>query len=432
MGRRAEVVTVVGGGASGVLVAHQLLGQATTPIEVIVIEPRAEVGRGIAFGTRNPLHLLNVAAGCMSAEPDDPRDFVHWARQHDIADDQDFLPRARYGDYLRSLLGPVEHVRAEAVDVVPSARGVDVVLANGSIVAGDRVVLAPGPSPQQWPAPLRANGRRWIGDPWAPGALTGLRPDVPVLLVGTGLTAVDVALSLDAAGHQEIVAVSRHGLLPLAHSVHPLSVPPLDPPNRGTPRLLLAWARDVAAEIGDWRPVVDALRPRTDLLWGDFDEADRRRFLAHLHRRWETVRHRMAPSVAARVRELQESGRLSVLGGGVRSARNTLRGVEVRLPDRTLRTGAVVNCTGAQSDVRWTNNHLVRELLATRVVRPGPLGLGLASGADGSIPGTDGRVWLVGPLRRGDCWETTALPEIRAQAAALPRQLWPVGASVRA
>jgi uncharacterized NAD(P)/FAD-binding protein YdhS len=432
MGRHAEVVTVVGGGASGVLVAHQLLRQATTPIRVIVVEPRAELGRGVAYGTSNPLHLLDVRAGCMGAEPDVPGGFVDWARQHDITDGQAFLPRARYGDYLRLLLGPVDHVRAEAVDVLPTGRGVDVVLANGSVVAGDRVVLAPGPSPQQWPAPLRANGRRWISDPWAPGALTGLRPDAPVLLVGTGLTAVDVALSLEAAGHGEIVAVSRHGLLPLAHSARPLPVSGLEPPIDASPRRLLAWARESASVTGDWRPVVDALRPLADELWAGLDEAGRRQLHSHLHRRWETVRHRMAPSVAARVRQLQASGRLSVLGGGVRSARNALRGVEVRLPGRSLRVGAVVNCTGAQPDVRWTNNHLVRELLATRVVRPGPLGLGLATTVDGCIPGTDGRVWLVGPLRRGDRWETTAIPEIRAQAAALPRLLWPEGAVVGA
>jgi uncharacterized NAD(P)/FAD-binding protein YdhS len=432
MGHHAEVVTVVGGGASGALVAHQLLRQATTPIRVIVIEPRADIGRGIAYGTPNPLHLLNVRAGCMGADPDTPGDFGDWARQNAVGDDQDFVPRARYGDYLRSLLGPVEHVRAEAVDIVSTARGADVVLTNGSIVHGHRVVLAPGPSPQQWPASLRANGRRWISDPWAPGALTGLRPDVPVLLVGTGLTAVDVALSLDAAGHQEILAVSRHGLLPLAHVDRRPPVPTLEPPGDATPRRLLAWARDAAAQTGDWRPVVDALRPLTDRLWGGLEEAGRRQFLAHLHRRWETVRHRMAPQVAVRIRDLQESGRLTVLGGGVRSGRNTLRGVEVRLADRTLRVGAVVNCTGPQPDVRRTNNHLVRELLAARVVRPGPLGLGLATTMGGSIAGTDGRVWLVGPLRRGERWETTAIPEIRAQAAALPRRLWPEGAVVGA
>ena len=148
MDRHAEVVTVVGGGASGALAAHQLLRQATTPIRVIVIEPRAEIGPGVAYGTRNPLHLLNVPAGCMGADPDRPGDFVDWVRQHDVADDQDFLPRAHYGDYLRSLLEPVEHVRAEAVDIVPTARGVDVVLTNGSVVAGHRedvgLAYAPG------------------------------------------------------------------------------------------------------------------------------------------------------------------------------------------------------------------------------------------------------------------------------------------------
>ena len=122
----------------------------------------------------------------------------------------------------------------------------------------------------------------------------------------------------------------------------------------------------------------------------------------------------------------------------MRSVRTTRRGVDVRLDDARLKVAAVINCTGPAPDVRWSTNHLVRELLATRVVRPGPLGLGLATGASPAVYAplvvlatvSYGRLWLVGPLRRGDLWETTAIPEIRAQAAALPRQLWRQGASV--
>jgi len=423
-------VVVIGGGASGVLTAHQILRQAGSPVRVRVVEPRAALGRGVAFATTRPHHLLDTRAGALGALPGRPEGFAEWARHRDAVGHDDFLPRSWYGEYLATLVGEAEHVRSEAVDILPEGPGARVVLANGSTLDGDRVVLAPGASPPRWPAPLRGRGRRWIGDPWARGALAGLRPTDPVLLVGTGLTAVDAVLDLGAAGHEEIVAVSRHGFLPLAHDVVPSGPRDLEPPTDPSLATLVAWSRRAASRAGDWRPVVDALGPRADRLWGALSEAEQRRFLRHLRRRWEVARHRMAPAVAARIDELRSSGRLTVVAGGVWAARSGWRGVDVHLADRRIRVGAVVNCSGPAPFVRWSHNHLVRELLASRVVRPGPLGLGLESGPDGSIPGSDGRLWLVGPLRRGTRWEVTAVPEIGEQAAALPGVLWPTGAPV--
>src|ERR1700683_1012167 len=208
---RSEVVALIGGGAAGVLTASHLLRAAPGPMRVVIIERRAELGAGIAYSTTDLRHLLNVRAGCLSALPDEPDHFTAWMRQHMVADGQSFLPRAWYGRYLRSLLGPVEHVRARAVQVSPRAAGVLITLSNGTRLNVDRVVLASGSSPTTWPEGLGGAVRRWIEDPWVPGILAGLRPDEPVLLVGAGLTAVDRRLSLQAAGHSQIFAPSRHG-----------------------------------------------------------------------------------------------------------------------------------------------------------------------------------------------------------------------------
>ncbi len=399
---------------------------------MVIVEPRAGLGRGVAYGTTDPGHLLNVRAAGMSAIPDEPDHFTLWAHRLSDTDGRAFLPRAWYGEYLRSLLGPVDHVRAEALDVVPAGDRVRVVLESGSVVTCDRVVLAPGPSPQQWPVPLGGSGRRWVVDPWAPGALAGVRPEEPVLLVGTGLTAVDVALSLGAAGHRQVVATSRHGLLPSCHPDEPFSSPPIVPPTHLSARSLVEWARTTASEAGDWRQVVDGLRPLTDTVWGDLTEVERRRLLRHLQRRWEVLRHRMAPSVAARVSDMQATGHLVIAAGGVRSARTTRGGIDVELGDCRVRFGAVINCSGPQPDVRRSGHRLIGTLLDSGVVRPGPLALGLDTDEDGSIPGTDRRLWLVGPLRRGRHWETTAVPDIRCQAAALARTLGRAPAAVGA
>jgi uncharacterized NAD(P)/FAD-binding protein YdhS len=303
-------------------------------------------------------------------------------------------------------------------------------LSDGTRRYVDRVVLAPGSPPPVWPEPLAGSGSRWIGDPWAPGALSDLRPGEPVLLVGTGLTAVDVILSLYAAGHRQIFATSRHGLLPHPHPEEPFIPMSVNPPSRPTARSLLAWARATAAEVGDWGPVVEALRPHTDDLWGAMTAADRLRLLRHVQRRWEVLRHRMAPSVASRVDLMRNAGHVTVVPGGVRSVRRTVGGIEVALDGGELRVGTVINCTGPSADIRRSRHPLVRRLLDHRVAQIGPLALGLDTDAHGSLRGTDDTVWVVGPLRRGRRWETTAIPEIRTQAADLPRALWRTDALV--
>jgi uncharacterized NAD(P)/FAD-binding protein YdhS len=399
----------------------------------VIFEPRGELGQGIAYGTTNLDHLLNVRAGCMSALPDEPDHFTAWARRRTgSADDRSFLPRAWYADYLRSLLQPVEHCADRVDDIETDGGRVRILLSGGTRRSFDRAVLAPGSNPPVWPDGLGGHEKNWIADPWAPGTLSRLPTDRPVLLVGTGLTAVDTALNLHAAGHRQVIATSRHGLLPCRQPDQPYPPLRLDPPMRPTARSLLAWARVNATGPGGWGPVVDALRPHTDDLWGAMSNPERIRLLRHVQRRWEVLRHRMAPSVAARIETMREAGELKIVAGGVRSAQAAGDGIDVVLADRSLRVGAVVNCTGPCPDVRRSVDPLVRRLLTRRVVRPGAMGLGLGTDTGGCLPDTDGRLWLVGPLCRGERWETTAIPEIRDQAASLPRSLWRADALIGA
>jgi len=415
---RTGITAVIGGGASGALTALHLQRSERPPDRLVVVEPRTDLGKGIAYGTTDMGHLLNVRAGCLSAIPDEPGHFAEWAAPRTSPDANSFLPRAWYGEYLNSLLGPVEHIPASAVDVTPLGTRAQVLLSSGAIFDVDRAVLAPGSSPSRWPKLLGGIGPRWIGDPWIPGALCGIRPGDPVLLVGTGLTAVDVALSLQADGHP-VVAASRHGLLPQAHT--DLAADPIrcSPPARPSARNLLSWARATADEVGDWTPVVDSLRCHTNDLWAHMTGSERVRLLRHVHRRWEVLRHRMPPQVAARIKSMQETGQLKIVSGGLRSATETDRGIDVMVGDVLVRAAAVVNCTGPSADVTCTPNPLVRRLLERHIARSGPLNLGLETDARGCLPNTDDTLWLVGPLRRGRQWETTAIPEIRTQAADL-------------
>jgi uncharacterized NAD(P)/FAD-binding protein YdhS len=443
---------VVGGGCSGTLLAIELASRMSGGVgEVIVVDPAAMPGRGVAYGTSCPSHLLNVRAGQMSAHLDRPGHFAAWIEDRVPGTSaRSFAPRMLYGMYLEDAWlearanAPdgisLTHVRAAARAVHPATRGdaMGVDLDDGTTLEADQVVLAMGNLSLAIPhrrAGIAASSR-YVVDPWQAEALDAITGDV--LLIGTGLTAIDVAFALEDRGHGgTITALSRHGLLPRAHRRDGAAFAPQDSgvPAERTIRSLTARLRRVTADREDWRDAVDEMRPHVAQLWRELPDVERRRFLRHVSRYWEVHRHRLPPSAANRVAALAATGYLSVRAGAVEAHRDTAHGVEVCIRHRGQDSGRterlefahVINCTGPPLAVALAGDPLLDQLLATGQVLPGPYGLGLDVDADGAILDRNGApsrtLWAIGPLRRGAEWETTAVREIRAQAVALAGRL---------
>ena len=312
-------VAVVGAGAAGTLTALHLLRVLRAPAGarrqqapvVALIDP-ASTGQGVAYGTTDQRHLLNVPAGRLSALPDDGDHFVRWAGAltREPVDPYAFLPRALYGRYLADCLA-VEAARPDAVGALRRygqrtrslTTGRDrrsrLLLDDGTTIDAGSVVLALGVQPPGtgWVPPGLADDPGFVPDPWAPGALETLG-DGPVLLVGTGLTMVDVALTLHRPGRR-LRAVSRRGLLPRIHASRPVDPVAVDVPpdvDLDTPTLRAAVERRVAEVVragGDWRSVVDGMRPLTAGSWARLCGYCRGELLAHDAPRWDVLRHRM-------------------------------------------------------------------------------------------------------------------------------------------
>ncbi|MFJ7904417.1 FAD/NAD(P)-binding protein [Streptomyces sp. NPDC096198] len=443
-----HTVAIVGAGAAGALTAVQLCETATrrrTPLDLVLVDPAPEAGRGVAYATADPRHRLNVPAGGMSCYPDDPGHLTRWLCHHGerAVTAADFIPRYRYGAYLADTLGQalvrahgVVRVRrlrsrAEACADTPDGR-LRLRLADGGSLTADSAVLATGPAAGRsaWaPAGLSASPR-FITTPWAPGALAGpLADTADVLLVGTGLTAVDLALTLDRPG-RVVHAVSRGGLLPQPHALNPLRTvaPPRIPAGAPLDAVRRAVFRHVGRTVrllGDWRPALDSLRPHTAGLWQGLTPAERAEFLRRDGSLWNTHRHRMAPATAEALDRLRAARRLRVRPGRIAAARTGPDGaVAVTLADgRTLHAGWVIDCTGPGHHL---DDPLWQSLAEAGAVVPGPLGLGVAT-RDGRLLDAAGRaeraLFTLGAPRRGELWETTAIPEIRTQAADVARQV---------
>lgn len=438
-------VIIVGGGASGVLLALHLLRGGQFRMLVKLVEQRAELGAGVAYSTTDPDHLLNVRASNMSAFPDDPEHFFRWLRTREpwdgrgVPDALSFAPRRLYRDYLASLLEPhfiegrLRLVRGEAVAMSEGESGVVVHLSDGSMRTADKVVLATGnEGPRLPPAP-------WRHDGWRSSPVPDLPPDAPVVIVGTGLTMVDWVISLLHRGHRgPITALSQHGLLPHEHrSVVPARLDPADIPF-GTPlSRMTMWLRrqirSVTSAEGDWRSVIDALRPHTQRLWQELSLDDRRRFLRHARVWWDQHRHRIAPEAAEGLKAARASGQLRVVAARLVGFEDRSRGVEVIVEHRgtrrreSLHAEAVFECRGRASDVTRTENPMLASLLASGWARPDPLRVGLDVTLDCALVARSGAVsedvYAVGPVTSGVFWEITAVPDIRVQAARLARKL---------
>ena len=168
-----------------------------------LINRTPEFGPGVAYATPFDGHLLNVRAGRMSAVEDRPDDFIDWLSRHHPghADAAGFVPRRLFGHYVQDRLAAAEAAHPGRIDrVVGEAVAIEsdgVRLADGRVVPARAVVLATGnPAPRM--AADDSSGDRVLGDPWVAGVLARIGADDDVLIVGSGLTMVDLLLQLTA------------------------------------------------------------------------------------------------------------------------------------------------------------------------------------------------------------------------------------------
>ena len=435
-------VAIVGGGFAG-LMAMVHLCRALPHARIAVFERRPRAAPGVAYGACDAAHLLNVPAGRMGALPAEPGGFHAWLGERFPGrwGADDFAPRALFGAYLTQLVSGelaataarVCLVRDVVAHVEPLHAGVELLLASGRTCVARAVLLGPGLPPARAPWARADHGvaRGALAvDPWEDRAMQGIDPQAELIVLGSGLTAIDVVQGLRRSGHVGCIRmVSRNGRLPLPHAVpgQPAASMELGA-FAGGPlaalRALRRAARERTAGGLDWQGALDAVRPHVTAIWRLWTPVQRRRFLRLLRPMWEIHRHRAPRQVLADIESQLRDGRLVLERGEVVGLVPAAEGgieVAVRSPAGAVavhRAARIFNCVGPAMGVRETVDPLIGSLLRAGIATTDELGMGLRADEDGLLVGAVGApIWLVGALRRGDLWESTAVPELRMQAA---------------
>lgn len=452
-------ILIVGGGFTGAAVAFHLARSEPGPSpRIAIVEPRSVLGTGLAYGTGDPTHRINVPARRMSLVASEPEHFADWLAAHagplDDADEyalagERFPARAVFGRYVAAHLAPllaaerVRHLRARAIRAAAAEGGYRVVLDDGIVVRTSTLVLAASHPAPAAPEPLRnvAGHPGFYGNPYDGDALERIGRDESVLIVGTGLTMADIVASLNARGHRgRILALSRHGLRSLGHSAKPVDAFgefALDP--AATAGDLLRRIRRAVIEAArfdvPWQAVLDRVRQQGRAIWQALSLAERLRLVRHLRTFWDIHRFRIAPQVEAVLDTRVADGTLKIVAARVTAASAAPDGgLDIAFRRRGERDAerqrfdAVIVTTGpAHADIVRTEP-LIAGLAGDGLLGLDPTGLGLWTGEDGRArrPGDGSTVddlFVAGPLARGTFGELMGLPEVAAYAAFIAAQV---------
>lgn len=451
-----KVISIIGGGLSGTLTAINLLENAAEEIKVYVFEKNEKLkNRGIAYQQQFTVQPLNVVASKMSLYSNNPRHFVEWLEQnrHKYTnilpefDENTFVPRSIYGDYIEATAdvykSKIQYVYAEVTDIRKAVNGdITIATSKGEHIHTNFLILALGNYPPSDHSVFQQKDITESGlykpYPWQEGLFDSVKKTDTILIIGSGLTMLDMLLKLNKEKHKgHIWVLSRNGFLPQKH-LHTVPFKVQLPLNLDySAHGIMTWIRGLvkSSEMAgtDWRAIIDGLREHTTLIWKQLPLAEKQKFLKRLRPFWETHRHRMPHSTYTLVQKLLKEERLHVLAATLKSVKYTSGVLTVTYSDKLKRTEAeikascVINCTGPESDYRKLNSPIINNLKLHGLLSTDELNIGIKTNDDGNLINKSGaaetEIYAIGSLRKGTLWESTALKEIREQSELIVKKI---------
>jgi uncharacterized NAD(P)/FAD-binding protein YdhS len=462
-------IVIIGGGFTGASAAIQLLRRSRSQLDITIVEPKPDIGFGLAYSTDDPDHRLNAPTSDHFVDPLDLDEFQRWCSSTGImTSDTNALASngamyVRRKDFGRFVSGKLQdaavhsktrslfrHMRDVATDASENLTSIGVRTKSHGFLEADTVLVATGNAQPRLPPPFTSSmldHRCVVGIPTDLQRLGGIPKNSRVLVVGTGLTALDVISTLIRQGHTaSIVAISRRGLRPRSPRSmisQTKSTPsfldriegPISPflealgPNPSARAVLqaLRFRIDQELKLGrDWYGPFDELRDAVWQVWPSLPPQEKRRFLRQLRPWYDAHRFRTPPQNDAIVRRAEQSGLVKFQAARIESADidESEATVHVQLRERStavsthLEVDVVINCTGLDVASGSSDNPFLRSLLKRGYISHDDSKVGLAVDQQCRAIQKNGRSlrWLriLGPPTVGTFGDSIGSPFIAA------------------
>ena len=455
-------IGIIGGGFTGTMTAVQLIDKSTEPFEIILINERETLHKGIAYNPYSEKHLLNVIAGKMSAYPDKPDHFLEWVMQKDEFKNKgktlianSFLPRQIYGEYLCDIWEEAKksaeskHIKITViesfvVDLDVTEISVSLWLDNNLKLNIDDCVVSTGNHIPRNPRIKNMdfyNSPNYFQNPWKIESIKDTKENLPVLIIGNGLTMVDTVLGLLEQGFKgEIYSISPNGFNILPHRHNGLKYSKLVEELRDDMsiyelvKLINKHIKTVREYGVSAEPIIDSLRPQTQKIWKSFSEQERELFMSRLRHLWGVARHRIPLHSHDKIQQLRIDGKLHINSGKIIDINESNESITVQYFDKKenelkeINVSRIINCTGPETDLINLDKSFLKNCLLKGILTQDKLKLGIKAGTESfQVINSDGKphtnLYTIGSNLKGELWESTAVNELRGQAEKLAEKL---------
>jgi uncharacterized NAD(P)/FAD-binding protein YdhS len=455
-------IGIIGGGFTGTMAVVHLISKATRPCEIILINEKSNLNKGIAYNSYSKKHLLNVITAKMSAYADNPDHFLDWVMQQKEFEHQErtlisvsFLPRQLYGEYLthiwneslavsRSKNIQITVLNNNVLDIDMKDNSVLLFLDGDKSILVDECIIATGNNIPRNPVIRNDNfysSKNYFQNPWKIESVTNVGEFDPVLIIGNGLTMVDTVLGLLEKGFKgKIYSISPNGFNILAHRHTGIHYSKLSEELKQGSSLydLVALINRHIKAIRQYgisaEPVIDSLRPQTQKIWINLSMHEKQVFMSRLRHLWGVARHRVPLHTHDKIQQLRIEGRLHICPGKIIDLVEGNSGIVVEYNDakdhetKMLTVSRVINCTGPETDLMKLENSFLKNCLLKGMLTQDALKLGINANTETfEIINEAGKsyanLFAIGSNLKGVLWESTAVNELRVQVEKLAERL---------
>lgn len=455
-------IGIIGGGFTGTMTTVQLIDKSTEACEIILINERETLNKGVAYNPYSNKHLLNVITGKMSAFPDKPDHFLDWIMQKNEFKHKDkiliansFLPRQLYGEYLCAIWEESKKIAVSkqikltvinsfVVDLDISDKVVFLWLENDLKLNVDHCVITTGNQIPRNPKIKQMDfydHPNYFQNPWNIESVKNTKENLPVLIIGNGLTMVDTVLGLLEQGFKgEIYSISPNGFNILPHRHNGLKYSKLTE-ELSDDLSLFELVKLVNKHIKTVRefgvsaePIIDSLRPHTQRIWKSLSDREKDLFMSRLRHLWGVARHRIPLHTHDKIQQLRIDGKLHIISGKIIDLSASKEYVTVEYFDkkenelRQLKGSRVINCTGPETDLSNLNKSFLKNCLLKGILTQDNLKLGIKTDTESfQVINAEGNphvnLFTIGSNLKGELWESTAVNELRGQTEKLAEKL---------